>query len=393
MISRHSWPMWVRDFLQTDRTVKALVLCALYSVGVWGWVIANGLHKLPGNLPPDVAYVTYFETINWWPFPFFFLLLIPVTHLTWRAFIRAWLDLPRTHVLTTLAGEPPTAAQITQLKSAISKLRRYAIFAAIVASVIINLIDTKDFVRFYSDNTNPRDQLHLACKFPSPWTGWVFAEQSAFDCKVAIPCDPANIMEQPCRKAALQAPPEVQIFAILSLIQQCLIVFFVALCMGQLLLHTLIFGAFDKLIPMPKEQGLRLQLNPSSPMREFGLERWNYALNNFYWMSCPVLLIVLLSRSGTAVENYQPGQELLGVFVPALLLAPMIATIFSRQVYLPAVWDRLDKGKDEDAAMHHHQQLWPLDRNWSSKLGIILAFALAALSLGSEASKWLSLAV
>ena len=61
----------------------------------------------------------------------------------------------------------------------------------------------------------------------------------------------------------------------------------------------------------------------------------------------------------------------------------MVVTILARQARLPDVWATL---KPEQSDAYARQQLWPLDRNWSSKLGIILAFTLAALSLGYEIS-------
>lgn len=92
-------------------------------------------------------------------------------------------------------------------------------------------------------------------------------------------------------------------------------------------------------------------------------------------------MAVFLSRAATDEADYAPGQELLSLMAPAVLLAPMIITILVRQMRLPTVWATL---ADEPDSLYSRQQLWPLDRNWSSKLGIILAFTLAALALGYE---------
>ena len=78
---------------------------------------------------------------------------------------------------------------------------------------------------------------------------------------------------------------------------------------------------------------------------------------------------------------------LLGFAVPACLILPMVVTIIVRQARLPAAWKTLEPEGPVPAADYRRQQLWPLDRNWSSKLGILLAFALAALSIGFEISQ------
>jgi len=151
----------------------------------------------------------------------------------------------------------------------------------------------------------------------------------------------------------------------------------------QVLLHTLLFAAFERLV-VAREHRLVLALNCTSPFNEFGLEHWNYALNNFYWAVSPALLGVFLSRAATPPEDYLPGQVMLGVAVPACLILPMVATILARQARLPAAWRTVQPNGPVAPEDYRRQQLWPLDRNWSSKLGIVLAFALAALAIGFE---------
>ena len=91
-----------------------------------------------------------------------------------------------------------------------------------------------------------------------------------------------------------------------------------------------------------------------------------------------------MSRLSTPPEDYQPGQVMLGFAVPVCLIAPMIATIIARQARLPATWATLQPDGPVPPEDYRRQQLWPFARNWTSKLGIVLAFALAALSIGFE---------
>jgi hypothetical protein len=82
---------------------------------------------------------------------------------------------------------------------------------------------------------------------------------------------------------------------------------------------------------------------------------------------------------------------MLGIAVPACLIIPMVATIIARQARLPAAWTTVQLDGPVTPEDYRRQQLWPLDRNWSSKLGILLAFALAALSVGFELSQFMRL--
>ena len=168
--------------------------------------------------------------------------------------------------------------------------------------------------------------------------------------------------------------------------QQFLIVLFATLAVIQLLLHTLLFAIFERLA-VAREHDLYLMLNCKSPLNEFGLEHWNYALNNFYWAASPAMLAVFLSRASTAPEDYLPGQVLLGFAVPACLITPMVATIIARQARLPSAWRTVQPVGSVEPEDYRRQQLWPLDRNWSSKLDILLAFALAAMAIGFELSQ------
>jgi len=190
-----------------------------------------------------------------------------------------------------------------------------------------------------------------------------------------------------------EPPAGAAIFLVMTSAQQIALVFVIGVGMAQILLHALLFSGFERLVPAARTHGLRLRLNAASPLNEFGLERWNYALNNFYWFSCIALVSVFLSRIAIPAENYQPGQQMLGWIVPTLLLAPMVVTILTRQARLPEVWAAVDSEGDGAPTRESYarQQLWPLDRNWSSKLGIILAFLLAALALGYEMNRFMGL--
>ena len=359
-----------------DPLVRIALGAAALSFLLWAVYAGLGATERPEFLAPQQPFETYFQKVNWWPFPFFFLAMVPVLYLTWGAFLSAWRDLARTEVIRTADGGAPSPETMERVIADISRTRLWVIPITILAVIVINILDTSGDVDIYFGDASGRDQIAYACEAPDFGAGWIFRAHLT----EPFACDPGL--------AGIGARDRVEpgggqvLMVILMLLQQGLIIALVALAFLQLLTHTLLFGFFERWIPTARREGLTLRMNILSPVREFGLERWNYALNNFYWASCPALLAVFASRLSTPPEIYRPGQEMLGWMVPALLLLPMVLTILARQSRLPDLWPRLEDAEAADG--YASQKLWPLDRNWASKLGIVLAFILAALALGHE---------
>lgn len=375
----------IRGLLR-DPFVRAACWLAALSVLVWPVAVAFGLTTRPDFLPAGFGYATYFEAINWWPYPIFFLAIIPLLYLTWDPFLAAWRDLARTGVLTTPQGAPSPAEATAAVVTAIRRRRGWAAVAALVATTLINAVDLREPFAVTFGTATGAEQLTFACDEPDAWMTWIL-EANAADAQTR---EDELCPEEPSPDLARIEPPlQAAMFSVLTWLQQITLVFLVAVAMAQLLLHACVFALFERLLPEAAAHGLRLRLNAASPVGEFGLEHWNYALNNFYWAACPALLGVFLSRAANDPEAYDPGQRMFGWIVPALLLAPAVLTIISRQSRLPEVWPELtDEASREN---YQRQQLWPLERNWSSKLGIILAFVLAALALGHEMNRLLIL--
>ena len=376
--------MWEK-IRATDRAVTALLAAALLSFAFWLLVLLLEFDQAPDNEPPN--YETYFEQINWWPFPFFFLALAVVLWLTWEPMLRAWRQLAETGVLQGPGGTPDDGT-VEQVLRAVRDKRHNAFVAALVVALFVNLADWAPRYDIFIGTATFERQLTYACKHPGSNVKWIFRQREG---DAPPSCAPESEQAASSGTFKGKAPPAGQIlFNAIVMTQQFLIVLFAALAVFQLLLHTLLFAIFERLA-VARAHGLSLVLNCRSPLNEFGLEHWNYALNNFYWAASPALLGVFLSRASTAPEDYLPGQSMLRIAVPACLIAPMIATIIVRQARLPAAWRTLEPDGPVPPEDYRRQLLWPLDRNWSSKLGIVLAFALAALSIGSELSQFMRL--
>jgi hypothetical protein len=355
--------------------VTAILAAAALSLVFWLVVVVLGFHEAPAHAPD--TYETYFEQVNWWPYPFFLLGVTPALWLTWRPLLRAWRQLAETGVLLGPVGKPDEAT-VQQVLGAVRRKRGGAILVAFAIALAVNILDVAPRFDLLIGTATLDQQREFACKYPGPYVKWIFVDVPGDARRI---CAFAAAPSTSGDGAGIVPPPTQLLFNAILLIQQFLIVFFVALAVMQILLHTLLFAIFERLA-VARAHGLVLLLNCRSPFNEFGLEHWNYAMNNFYWAASPALLGVFLSRASTPPEDYLPGQEMLGIAVPACLILPMIATIIARQARLPAAWRTVQPEGPVAPEDFRRQQLWPMDRNWSSKLGIVLAFALAALAIG-----------
>ena len=382
-----------RQLHSGDPALTALGVVVLLSFIFWPLALLMGFNATPEHAPE--GYRTYFESNNWWPFPFFFLALAPGLSLTWRPFLRAWARLAETGVLKGPSGKPDAAA-VRAVQNAVKRRRWIAFVAALVIALVINGLDFAPRAAIYIGGATFGEQLDFACDYPDPFVKWIFEERQQDTKILCVNRGKAEeqVQHRPNARVehalGISAPPAQLLFVAIALLQQFLVVFFSALAVIQLLLHTLIFAGFERL-RIAGRLGLRLELNCTSPLNEFGLEHWNYELNNFYWAVCPALLGVFLSRASVPMEDYLPGQVILGIAVPTVLLLPMIFTIIVRQARLPQAWSTLQPRGSVDAEDYLRQQLWPFDRNWTTKLGIILAFSLSAFALGVELSKLIKL--
>ncbi|VVS91457.1 hypothetical protein [Desulfoluna spongiiphila] len=121
-----------------------------------------------------------------------------------------------------------------------------------------------------------------------------------------------------------------------------------------------------------------------SSIREFGLERWNQTLNMIYWALSPALVIPIVSKASQGESGAgDTGQKMIQWLVPLLFLSPMLFTIIVRQKKVMKLWAIIRQEEDRDKVEAYRKQLlWPLGRNWASKLGIIIAFSLLIFLVG-----------
>ncbi len=376
---------WFGRLWRRDRAAALCLLFALGSTAIWGLAWAVGAHQPPEHTPP--GYKTYFERFNWWPIPFVFLGAALGLWLTWRPMLGAWAHLQQSGVLQRRDGRA-SKADGRAVSEFVRSRGPWAFAVALILSVAMFAIDVVSRKDLAALGGSYADQLSYACDDAFFLVKWVFESTPGPPEGVAV-CSRlwhANLQGN----APIGPPLPDAAFIAVMLGQQFLVMLMITYAMARLFLHTLLFAVFER-TRIAKGRGLFLHLNANSPVGEFGLERWNFALNNFYWATIPLLAAVFITRSASVSTAYTLGQEALALIVPVCMLGPMIATIIARQARLPQVWRQVDEGDPSLQVAYRRQALWPLDRNWTSKLGILLAFALAAVSIGYQLDKLLFL--
>lgn len=164
--------------------------------------------------------------------------------------------------------------------------------------------------------------------------------------------------------------------------QQYIIIFLGFCSLLQIWFHLYYFARFNNL-PISKQLDMKLELDYKSNLHEFGLERWNHALNTIYWVIALSLIVPIISKNSQTKNNVDDiGQMLIRWIVPLLFLSPMIFTIIARQKKVVDIWEKLRSETEENVDKFHKQILWPLDKNWASKLGIVASFVLLSYLIG-----------
>lgn len=419
---------------------RLIIILVLFACFIDVYAVLSGLNKpVFSNTPPE-GYKAFFQVLAWFPFPIYFILVFFVVRQSWDAFNSAWRSLPNTHVMQKRDGE-----EIGDKKGLLDKIidnfeswRKWLLIPlSLVAGATCMYMDSERerdtmMAAYWGYETNLNNvqtdsyeatkttfsgQVARACEDPDFMSKWLWVELARLDINATKICSlhPNSKTNRPLSdtrekefvkrmervKQAVESsrekndtylppPPGQWVPILLMHTEDMLLISFGWLIFFQCVAHTLFFWNFERL-PAANIEGdeLCLKLNGNSRMGEFGLEYWNHALNNLYWYFSAALIIPILSRiSQPNLDDLDTSQLVLQYAIPILVATPMIFTILSRQSRLPACWADL---KPNDTTSYLSQRLWPLDKNWSSKLGVVLAFVILSVSFGINLASFLSL--
>ncbi len=331
------------------------------------------------------AWKGYFETTAW---TLYFVLWIPVAlalNGTWRPFMNAWVNFIDTGIIGKKDGSKLDIEERKLVMRSLNRLRLIGIVIAALAAAAITWEDTHD-VRAWIDTIDPTKRVCEIFESPNRF----LRDQPELDWSVAAYIEAHNkrthyvSSDGRSNNAPFISLSKNAIFNFLAYLQQYAIVVMGFMVLFQVSIHSIAFWFFDRL-PGQSKHGFQISLKSDSPFHEFGLEHWNHALNNTYWLLSFAMIVPVLSRINQIHVKADYGQTSLMLWISILVAAPMVLTIIGRQRHLSKVWDkvsqqiRLDRDLRE---LFHEQRLWPLDKNWVSKSGILISFFLLSYFFG-----------
>lgn len=378
---------WINEMGPLGKITIALVF---YSLIILGLTVIAGIH-LDAELQGDLRFDGYLGKYNWSLFFLWWLFLAGLVHLTWDPFLAAWHDVQQNEMLLDRDGKPASAEQASRLCQQMGRYRMILLGVAIVVSIAMNYVDTQYLRDIYGSCNSSKSEI---------------VDSFAADEKVVLFKNMCGDLEDGKIKSLevdfnigylvhdreIKKPGVIaeiskgtnNLFNYAIYLQQFVAVVMAILAIFQLALVCNLFWRLERAAWLNKD-GLQLSLDPFSKLHEFGLESWNYAWNNVYWVFSLVLLVPIASKQAQTAGTTDLGQLVLQYGVPILIAAPMVATIIARQQRLPNLWPRIRAEKDPDlVARYHKQLLWPFDRNWASKLGIVVSFVLLTYLLGKN---------
>lgn len=406
-----------------------IVILVLLALQIDVYAIVSGLNEPVldySNYSPE-GYKKFFQVPAWFPFPLFFILVYFVVRQSWEAFNVAWLHLPETDVLQHCKKGPKVEDKVVHgILSQFNRWRvNWLIPLSLLAGFLCMYMDSereRDTMLIGSVSTDPdhvdayqepkttlAGQVARACESPDFMSKWLWEKLANAKVDATEICSlnelkekygkdkviPREAQYNHRRDKAIAAfkgnkdisnsfskPPNWQWGPIfLMQLENAILISIGWLIFFQCIAHPVFFWCFER-FDIAENQGkpLCIRLNSQSALGEFGLQHWNHALNNLYWFFSLGLLIPIFSRiSQPDLKDLDFSQVVLQLAMPVLVAIPMITTILSRQNRLPACWETLS---DADALDYKKQRLWPLDENWSSKLGVVLAFVILSISFG-----------
>ncbi len=350
----------------------------------------------------------YLTKPNWFLYVIFWPIIFLLYAYTWNAFLDAWKSLSTNGCIYSMKEKntTPSAEKMVEVFNLFTQYRRKSLVAAVLVTLPLMYVDTLSLQKAYGIpeveyRATPKkfvietvevsylvsaggkeffipEKKHLA----NPLQNVIEKKESPY---FAVKGTESRLDHDWCDAWLFDktiGKVENLIFVVIAYIQQFIIIVLAFAAFFHICLHIGFFYFFEKL-SVTKANDLQLRLIYDSNVYEFGLEKWNYALNNIYWVLAVAVLIPIASQSSQPVAG-DVGQTMIKQLVPLIFGAPMVFTIVVRQARLPEVWSRVEHDDDDRVALFHKQLLWPLDRNWASKLGIVIAFALLSALLGTS---------
>lgn len=290
----------------------------------------------------------YAEKVNWSLQPLFWPVLALFINNSWRWYEEAWWAIPSHGVLWKGNHVCTDTNALTVIVATLRKTRPYLFVPALLLGGLLSALDA----------------------------GCLWREYGVFGASHPAACieDDFTVAFRLNEKFPNASISSNGWFVLVAYFLQAGLIGYAWVVNFQLALHSYYFLKFETLSANPDR--LSLRLNYRDPVREFGLSGINRAINITYVFIALCMLLPVLS----AYQNLDLdlGQLLLRIFLPLVLLVPIVVPIAERITRVKEAAERMrrdpEPGAQDDFAK---QRLWPFEGTHIGLIGKAAALMIA----------------
>jgi hypothetical protein len=311
--------------------------------------------------------------------------------------MNAWKESsPQNPILRKIDGSMIALDVRNKILSEFGYYRKWLILFAIIAATILTYVDTEEErLMFFGDNYAV--QLEAACEDPDFLGKWLFLYEvnlknrintcaelrpyKVYNKKIVqekkLDIKKEKIINKRRNIPTIKAPWHQIMITTVSYFFQFNIFALGFLALFQMIAQPVFFGIFH-ILKIPKKYQLIIYLDHKSPFEDFGLGKWNQAVDRQFWSLFIALIPAFISMASQPLGQPDTGQVIGGALLIILVWAPAILCYASRIKWKDQSRDRVSIAGDETIIKYNKQKVWPFENNMSTKAG----FALSVLVLG-----------
>ena len=361
----------------------------------------NGSYEIEGD-----QWRGFSEKLNWAGFVLFFPLLGLLTVSNWKSFENAWRRLPEKGVLQEMTYSGTQLLSSNGIQAIIDHLyglRRRCVCIALVIGLALTIVDSTctgtfhypslynwlpacfkgECARTIKSNNRPKFGFKPYSYKPHDDSGHVreiklVAEKDFMILHLEFEDKEENVKPRDLPGAEVAG----YMLVIVAYLMQGVLIAIGFILPFQIFIHLRVFS-FLALFPFRHAGARGIQLNFRDKMGEFGLADWNNATNNTNVIIAFGMLIPVISAMNQPEVRDDVGQILLMLFLPLLLLVPILWSIMMRRVLQLRLKRNFQQLSASEKDSYKQQVLLPFDRDMISKV-VIRIIIIEYLYVASE---------
>lgn len=386
-----------------DRPVVLLIL-----VGIILYMISVALSYIDGSLEINVrGWKGFFQKMNWFLFPLFFLLLGLTTIWVMSRFRYAWKSLAKNMAIFETRGLQSYSINIQKLDEIIKlkylKCSRNICLISILIGLLLSFAEAfSTFSYHFPDLCRVQTDILGDCKDPKPTCSWIPFECGVFEgirgearvCWVEKDFSVYGAFIDADKVESNKHIPWISwpvYLMIITQIMQGLLIAIAFILLLQIAVNIGIFGIVS-IFPFRNSVGIGIKLNSKDDMGEFGLSAWNSALNvAFFVIAISMIIPVLSAKFQRSGNDYDSGQIIMMVLVPLIWVVPISLSFVIRTILHARLKRQFYELDQEEKEGFSRQDIWPFNKNMMSKtlIAIILSSYIFSWNIAAEKLEWL----